>query len=202
MTNAATRRPLCPNCQRPQSACICAWVRPTANEVELLLLQHPLEQHEAKGTARLLRLSLARCRLEIGERFDAALWADTPAVLLYPPDAGAALFAPPVAAAESSGPLCLIVLDATWRKSRRMLHDNPALQRLPRLALQAPPPARYALIRKARQAHQLSTLEASLLALQQLEGRADCYAPLWAAFQGFLAQQQAFAAAAEGRPGD
>ncbi|MGS0757100.1 DTW domain-containing protein [Roseateles sp. GG27B] len=81
------------------------------------------------------------------------------------------------------------MLDATWRKSRKMLHLNPLLQALPRLALQQPPPSRYT-IRRAQQTHQLSTLEATVLALQQLEGaaREASYAPLLTAFDGFVAQ--------------
>jgi DTW domain. len=43
-----------------------------AHRTEVLILQHPLEVHEAKGTARLLHLSLPHSRMVTGERFDAA----------------------------------------------------------------------------------------------------------------------------------
>ncbi|MET0517408.1 MAG: tRNA-uridine aminocarboxypropyltransferase [Burkholderiaceae bacterium] len=196
--NSALRRPTCPRCLRPSRACLCAWVRACDNEVELLLLQHPQEQAQAKGTARLLQLSLARCRLEVGERFDPARLgvADGRSLLLYPGDAdGDGASATPAHATDAdadAGPLRLIVLDATWRKSRLLLHLNPWLRQLPRLALAAPPPSRYGAIRKAHAPKQLSTLEASLLALQQLEGRPQRYAALWQGFEGFIAQQQAF----------
>lgn len=187
-------RPTCPDCLRPRRACLCAWVRHCDNEVELLLLQHPQEVAQAKGTAGLLQRSLAHCRLSVGEQFDESeLTAPgTRTLLLYPPDADGP--APPAADVDNTfaGPLRLIVLDATWRKSRKLLHLNPWLRQLPRLALAAPPPSRYGAIRKAHAPHQLSTLEASLLALQQLEGRPERYAGLWQAFDGFLAQQQAF----------
>lgn len=186
--SAPAARTICPRCQRPTATCLCALVSPVANEVELLLLQHPLEQHQAKGTARLLQLSLARCRLEVGERFDPALLGGGTAALLYPPGPG-----DPVRTAAELGDLrCLVVLDATWDKSRKLLHLNPWLHDLPRLALSELPASRYAAIRKARQAHQLSTLEASLLALQQLEGRPERYAPLWTAFDAFVAQTRAY----------
>ena len=87
--------------------------------------------------------------------------------------------------------LRLIVLDATWRKSRKMLHQSPALQRLPRLALDDVPQGRYA-IRKAHAPGQLSTLEATCAALAQLEGDAVRWQPLLAAFDGFVAQQRVF----------
>jgi DTW domain-containing protein YfiP len=84
--------------------------------------------------------------------------------------------------------LRLVVLDGTWRKSRKMLHLNPLLQQLPRLALHKPPAPHY-LIRKAQQSHQLSTLEATCAALAQLEGNSTGFAPMLKAFDGFVAQQ-------------
>ena len=83
------------------------------------------------------------------------------------------------------------MLDGTWRKSLKMLHLNPALQALPRLALQAQAPSRY-LIRKAHHPDQLSTLEASCLALAQLEQAPDRYAPLLTAFSAFVGEQAHF----------
>ena len=83
-----------------------------------------------------------------------------------------------------------MVLDGTWRKSRKMLHQNPLLQQLPRLPLRELPASRYR-IRTAHQPHQLSPLEATCAALAQLEG-AESLAPLLAAFDGFVAQQAAW----------
>lgn len=180
------------SCLRPVKACICQWVRPVANRVELLLLQHPLEQDHAKGTATLLQLSLQHCRIWVGEVFDpqelatlvVGQSADQSTWLLYPDDH------PPAGEGSMAPPACrrLVVLDATWRKSRKMLLLNPLLQQLPRLTLSEPPASRYA-IRKAHQSHQLSTLEASVLALQQLEGPSPAYTDLLTGFDGFVAQQ-------------
>ena len=72
MTPLSTSRPRCPACLRPHSACICRWATPVAHRTEVLILQHPLEVHEAKGTARLLHLSLPHSRMVTGERFDAS----------------------------------------------------------------------------------------------------------------------------------
>ncbi|MCV2351631.1 tRNA-uridine aminocarboxypropyltransferase [Paucibacter sp. Y2R2-4] len=191
-------RAQCLKCQRPLRACICAWVRPVDNRVELLVLQHPLEQHHSKGTVRLLQLSLHRCQVWVGEQFEPEHLARLLAVpevgggtcLLYPPDAQAddapALFAP----AEAGGLLCtrLVLLDATWRKSRKMLHLNPLLRQLPRLSLSPTAPSRYA-IRKAQLPGQLSTLEAAVMALQQVEGPSPQLDELLTGFEGFVAQQ-------------
>jgi DTW domain-containing protein YfiP len=44
----------------------------------------------------------------------------------------------------------LVVIDATWRKSLRMLLEHRALAELPRLSLDMPAPTRYRAIRAAR----------------------------------------------------
>ncbi len=167
-----------------------------ATSVELLILQHPLEVGNAKGSARLLHLSLPNSVLVTGETFEpAALSAllhgggRTP-LLLYPDLAGAA---PPAAAiVNTPSALRLVVLDGTWRKSRKMLHLNPMLCDLPRLALQGMPASHYR-IRKAHAPDQLSTLEAAAYALMRLDGGEARFAPLLAAFDGFVAQQAAYA---------
>ncbi|MDZ7919526.1 tRNA-uridine aminocarboxypropyltransferase [Rhodoferax sp.] len=192
-------RAVCANCQRPQVSCICRFVTPTPSACEVLILQHPLEVHHAKNSARLLHLSLPGSRLVVGEAWDdTALQAlmpdDKTTVLLYPPTAYEGHALPAVldpAHLRDLHTLRLVVLDATWRKSRKMLHLSAALQGLPRLALDDVPESRYA-IRKAHAPGQLSTLEATCAALAQLEGDAARWRPLLAAFDGFVVQQQTF----------
>jgi DTW domain-containing protein YfiP len=165
-----------------------------ANSVALLLLQHPLEAREAKGTAGLLRLSLARCTCWVGEQFDPAALAlaTRGAALLYPAEDATAAVSP-APGVSAMPPACLVVIDATWRKSRKMLALNPLLQTLPRIALAGldMTASRYAPLRRAHRPQQLSSLEASVLALQQLEPEPARYAPLLAGFDGFVAAQLA-----------
>jgi DTW domain-containing protein YfiP len=197
-----SRRNLCCRCQRPASVCICCWATPLHNAVELLILQHPLEVNNAKNTIRLVQLSLSQCQLVIGEQFDPEWLAvrlaegDKLNLLLYPPTAESQslglLPTPPLPDLGLYKPeqLRLVLLDATWRKSRKQLYLNPALQRLPRLNLDDCPPSTYR-IRKAQAPHQLSSLEALVYALQRLEAAPDKYAPLLEAFDGFVDQQLA-----------
>jgi len=205
LTSVAVKLPrkLCAACLRAQSACICGWIAPHVPQVEVLILQHPLEVHQAKGSARLLHLSLAGSQLAVGECFDPAqldamLAGPRRNILLYPDTP--ADQAPGMLRAAALDPawlrhpqgLRLIVLDGTWRKSRKMLYLNPALQSLPRLPLRQTPASHY-LIRKAHLPDQLSTLEATVYALEQLEQAPQRYAALIDAFDGFVAQQAAFA---------
>lgn len=199
--NTMPRRPKCATCLRPAATCICHWAAPVASTVEVLILQHPMEVENAKGSARLLHLCLPGSRIAVGEQFDEAVLramlgaAGRQPVLLYPdtPADRSLGIAPPPAFSATPAPIQLVVLDATWRKSRKMLYLNPALQALPRLPLRDTPPSHY-LIRKAHAPDQLSTLEATCYALAQLEGDEHRYDRIIAAFDGFVAQQQAQAA--------
>ena len=185
MASATLPTRLCPRCER--AACLCALLpaEPLANATQLLILQDPGERLQAKGTLPLLRLGLQHCQVRVGEQFDPALLhSERHTLLLYPPSPGDE--APPVISAQPPPEgLRLIVLDGTWRKSRKLLHQNPWLAALPRLSLDAAEPARYGALRRAQRPGQLSTLEASLLALEQLEG--PHFEPLWLAFERFVA---------------
>lgn len=179
-------------------------------------MQHPLEVNNAKGSARLLHLCVERSRIVIGETFDQRALADmlredgrTP-VLLYPDTADhAALGLPkpaPLDPAVNIEPhkVRLVILDGTWRKSRKMLFLNPVLQTLPRYALRAMPPSHYR-IRKAHAPDQLSTLEASCYALAQIEEEQTKFQPLlttFDAFVGSLALYQKVGSSRSGTPDD
>ena len=204
MTDLGARagRPLCDRCTRPVAACICPWVRPVPSLAHLLILQHPMEVSNAKGSARLLHMSLTNSTLLTGERFapdvlDSALYADgLQPLLLYPDLPGERALgipAPPLAdpaLLEQPAQVRLVILDGTWRKSRKMLYLNPALHAIPRLSLDAALPSHY-VIRKAHAPHQLSTLEAACHALGRLHGTSAPFAPLLAGFDAFVAQFQA-----------
>lgn len=177
------KRSLCPHCLKPQARCLCDYIVPTANTIFSLILQHPNEAGHPKNTGELLHRSLRNSELQVGENFTPAsldAYLDN-AILLYPSETEEDLEkqTPP------EEPNTLIILDATWRKSRKMLHLNPQLARLPRVSLTDEKESAYR-IRSAKHQHQLSTLEASCYALQQLEQNPDRYQPLLDAFAQYM----------------
>jgi DTW domain-containing protein YfiP len=164
-----------------------------ANRVRVLVLQHPDEATEAKGSVRLMALALTRCRVVMGERFEDHRLREllggggVCSTLLYPGPGGAPVGDGP---GETQGDSFrqLVVLDGTWRKSVRMLANHPLLQSLPRLELTPTEPRGYASLRQSRSALQLSTLEATCAALGLLEGNGGmaAYRPLLDAFGRFV----------------
>lgn len=203
-----TKRQSCEACLRPLKTCICKHVQLVENLVSLVILQHPQEVHEAKNSARLLHLCLKNSQSFVGECFDTSffqqlhneqyydllLYPDTPEEkslgILHPPEIDAwrlNINENPQALQR----IRLWILDATWRKSRKMLYLNPALQAMPRLSLDNCPPSLYT-IRKAHSENQLSSLEASCYALQKLEANKVDYSPVINAFAAFVAEQHAF----------
>ena len=189
MSDITPRRPYCPRCALPARTCVCALVTPARNEVEVLVLQHPDEAREAKNSARLLRLSLARCRVVVGDVLEPEVLLSlldgdvSGTALLYPPDTKIEGVAP----TATVRPRRLVLLDGTWRRSAQMLRANPLLQSLPRWTLQPAGPARYRALRKAARTSQLSTLEATCMALADIESAPARYEPLLSAFDCFVA---------------
>lgn len=154
------------------------------------MLQHPQEQRHPKNSVALLRLSLAHCEVVVGERFspdvlDALLQRPGKETRLLYPEVAAAR-ARPAPATTANAAVRLVVIDATWRKSLRMLLEHPTLAALPRLSLEAPQQTRYRAIRSARRADQVSTLEATVQALALLEGASFDAEPLLDAFGQFV----------------
>ncbi|WP_426126443.1 tRNA-uridine aminocarboxypropyltransferase [Pseudomonas sp. DWP1b1] len=165
-------RPQCSRCLRPVAHCLCALIPNLDSRTRVLLLQHPSEVNHALNTARLAALGLNNAQLVVGEVFE-----DLPTLLNVPGYQARLLFPaddtqPLKAYAPEDQPLLLVVPDGTWRKARKLLHLNPLLAALPRVALAEGAVSRYRL-RKAPGPGALSTVEAIVQALEVLESPAS-----------------------------
>ncbi|MGR7922399.1 tRNA-uridine aminocarboxypropyltransferase [Zobellella denitrificans] len=180
-------RPYCRGCHLPQNACLCAAVHRQPCPLPVVVLQHPSEARHAKSTVPLLQLGLSGLRIEVAETM-----APSPGNwwLLYPGGNAVDL--------DDGGPgpdvpvAGLIVLDGTWRKSRRLLHLNPWLQHLPRLSFSRAPAGRYT-IRKGPGGQALSTLESLAHVLDRLSPGFDP-APLHRLLEARVAQFRSYQA--------
>ncbi|MBV2203852.1 MAG: DTW domain-containing protein [Pseudomonas sp.] len=158
-------RPRCPRCQRPLMQCLCALIPSLESRTQVLILQHSSEAGHALNTARLAALGLCNAQLLVGEYFEEPCGDGRPTYLLFPGEDALELDS----LAGRTEPVRLVVPDGTWRKARKLLHVNPWLAALPRVALPPGQPSRYRL-RKAPSADALSTIEAVTCALNGLEG--------------------------------
>ncbi len=172
------RRIRCPHCQRPLALCYCASLTPLPHVWPVHILQHAAEARHALGTARIAALGLQDCQL-----LPAHTTPVPTGVLIYPgPDSQ------PLSALLDTAPQPLIFLDATWRKSRRLLLESADLAALPRYQLEKPQPSRYR-IRREPHADALSTLEAIVHALETLEAAPGHYGALLRVMDALVDEQ-------------
>jgi DTW domain-containing protein YfiP len=183
-------RQVCSTCKRPPSVCYCTALVKIANQIKVLIIQHPLEQKHPFNTGRMAHLSLTNSDLIVAELLSDEQLNNilaTPSVLLYP----SLSWLPKVEQIDSMTEQLeqLIIIDSNWSKSKKMLHLNPRLQALPRLSLQSHKESNYK-IRKSNMSDSLSTVESITKALRQLENN-PIYHQLLKPFDKMIALQQA-----------
>jgi len=165
-------RELCPTCQRPLKVCYCDALVRVANRIKVLIIQHPLEQKHPFNTGRMAHLCLENSELVVAESLSDEELAELlkpRSALLYPPLS----WLPEVEQVAPGTPKAevleqLVVIDATWRKSKKMLHLHPVLQQLPRVSFEGKLSSNYQ-IRHSSLQNSLSTIESVVMAMQQLE---------------------------------
>jgi len=201
-------RVLCQQCQRPEKACICAFTVAIDNHIPVIVLQHPSEVKQSKGTVSLLKQSLTNCEVIVGETFaDSDIlrqrliqYADH-IVLLYPSKQALTLNFPTLTISgnnQSEGIerklseiKCIIILDGTWKKAYRMFMSNSCLHNINHIVLPQGIASLYE-IRKTKKDHALSSLEACCHALARLENEPKKYQNLLNSFVKFNQFQQSF----------
>lgn len=146
----------CQRCLMMSAYCVCAAIGEAVPSLpRILIVRHHWEALKSTGTARMAGLALENARIldmaaENPEPIRQELRALQNAWLLFPGrDSEARLASPPET---------LVVLDGTWRQTRKMLRRLPELSRLPRLSLETEAPERDRL-RDSPGASARSTLE-------------------------------------------
>ena len=186
-------RASCSRCLRPEEFCVCDGLVPAPSRTWVVLLQHPREARLAICSAWLTRLALENAELHRGVSFE-----DAPRVRELARVPGAALLFPgpgstPARDLARHPPPVLFAVDGTWHQAEKMLRLSPSLASLPRVSVDAGRPSGYAGLRAEPGSVHLSTLEAVALALGDLEGAPERFAPMIAAFHRSVALQLACA---------
>lgn len=185
-------RPECPACRRPAGFCYCSRIHRISNRWPVFILQDKREARHAIGTARIARLSLRQAEMveinpdrdDIGDNILSTGFGRplSDPVLIYPGEE-----AQPLSELSMAVPRDLLFIDAEWKRSRKFLHVFPELAGLPRFSLDNPPPSRYR-IRKEPAPQAVSTLEAIVATLHQLEPEQD-FSSLLATMDWMIDQQ-------------
>lgn len=205
-------RVCCTVCLRPEKTCICHLFCNIDNSVNVIVLQHPTEVSQTKGTVTLLANSLQQCEVVVGEDFthnDDLLnllrqYKDN-VYLLYPSESARVLASAALLSTEVLNDKnevnhrsknlntvkCIIVIDGTWKKAYKMYMLNTFLHDIPHLTLPESTQGDYK-IRTTQKENALSSLEACTYALMSLEVNVNKYQPLLSSFKKFNDFQLAY----------
>ena len=192
-------RSYCNLCQRPQVSCICHLIHPTKNNIHVVILQHPNEEKQSKGTVKLLSQSLASCQVLVAENFTnhpeflAVLKQYQHHIALLYPSEHAEVVKMNSDLKEGDNINCIILLDGTWKKAYRIYMMNKVLQEIPHRVLPDDITGQYH-IRKTQKQGALSTLEACCHGLTIMENDTDKYTGLLEQFGKFNQMHLAFVA--------
>ncbi|VAW70227.1 hypothetical protein MNBD_GAMMA10-1577 [hydrothermal vent metagenome] len=183
-------RAVCYQCHRAKVACLCNRIKKHQNQVAIIVLQHPDEVKNPKASAIIAELGLAHYQCWVGEDFSQhsgfqrLIAGNTEHIaLLYPTEAAIVLNEEGVV--EQGEIKYLIVIDATWRKARKIWALNAQLQALKVFRLVTGKASSYR-IRKVPEAGYLSTVESIVEGLRVLEGGAERYQGLLDLFREMI----------------
>jgi DTW domain-containing protein YfiP len=183
------KRRVCEGCGRPETVCLCSALTRTDSRVSVVIWQDPVEAKHPLSTAPLLHRSLRNSRLVVGEQFSFQdVFGDTcveRVAVLFPFEHDRM-----VTRGEQVNIEKLLILDGTWRKVRKIILVNPWLTSIPYLMLRPDNESRYE-VRTSPRSDGLSTLEAGVAALTQLENT-DRYHVLIAVLDRMVELQKNF----------
>lgn len=164
----------CERCGRAKKACLCDWLQQVDSTVEVIILQHPSEVNQAKGTAKIVELSVSPCHLFVGEDFSKHAQLNErlaqPNVLnliLFPSNKSKLL---EIHSGHdiAHSKVRLIVIDGTWKKAFKIFQLSKNLHAFTQVHLPRALEGRYT-IRKAPKDNALSTVEAVYHALSIMQ---------------------------------
>ena len=155
----------------------------------MLILQHARERYHPFNTARMVHRALRNSQLlfDFTPQLAAAQLPLKPGAGLLYPGKDARLLSD---LKPEERPTQLVVLDGTWHHAKTFQRDITALQSLPCYMLSPPEPGKYRIRREPNETT-LSTVEATVAALQALEPETPGWEDLLRVFHQMVEQQLA-----------
>lgn len=155
----------CLGCGLPRKVCLCQKIEAKPMRRKVVILRHPRERRKTLSTVSLIKQRYPQVLVKEGHVFPPIRTRNC--ALLFPTSSSDDMTPPQAVTQRWSGvrednEQTLLLLDATWRKAKRMVHENPWLRALPRISLEPQTRSEY-LLRKGPGGQALSTLEAFAL---------------------------------------
>ena len=132
----------CYKCYKPVTNCLCKYTKELDTGIKFVLLMHPKEaKRQRTGTGNLAHISLKDSEIIVGldfsknERLQALL--NDPQyfpVMMYPGEEAWTAKKEGFSQAINGRTLLVLILDATWFCSKKMIDHNPFLLELPRVS--------------------------------------------------------------------
>lgn len=132
----------CTKCFKPISNCLCKYTKEIDTGIKFILLMHPKEaKRQRTGTGNLAHISLKNSEIIVGldfsknERLQTLL--NDPQyypVMMYPGEDAWTAKKDGFAQILQGRTLLVLILDATWFCSKKMIEHNPFLLELPRIS--------------------------------------------------------------------
>ena len=176
-------RAFCYQCRRAKITCLFGRIEKQPNDIKIVVLQHPDEVNNPKGSAIIAELGLEKYQRWIAEDFsqhteltDFLIKHKYEVAVLYPSENAIELNNKWLKKVELNLKY-LIVIDATWRKAKKIWELQPLLHELTTLKLTEEQISNYR-IRKVPREGYLSTIESVVVSLRALEHGSQGYQPL------------------------
>jgi DTW domain-containing protein YfiP len=174
---------------RPSAVCHCELIPRIENQTEIIIAQHIRERSHPFNTARIVNQSLTNSKLlvDYAENFENhSHQIDSETAILFPSKSAIELKELP----RQEHPKKLLLLDGTWNQAKRMYRKWPAIHRLPHYKLSPNQPGQYR-IRLEPDDLSLSTVEATVMALNVLEPELENVDQLLKVFETMVQRQLA-----------
>ncbi|MBL0709075.1 MAG: DTW domain-containing protein [Sulfurimonas sp.] len=170
MKTAFGVRKKCYKCYRPQSSCMCKYIRGIETNTKFVVLMHPKEFKKVKnGTGHLTHLSLKNSQLFVGIDFTHhkrvnEIIKEYDSYILYPSKEAINISKESI---KSEKKIAIFIIDSTWSCSIKMFRDSKNLKLLKHISFDSTKLSQFK-IKEQPKDHCLSTIESTFSVLEIL----------------------------------
>ena len=165
-------RKTCYKCYRPQSSCMCKYIKQINTQTKFIILMHPKEFKKTKNTTgHLTKNSLKNSKIFIGIDFtkhkeinDLINDENNSCYVIYPGSSSLNLNKEKI---PNNKNIVLFLIDSTWACSKRMLRESLNIKKLPKISFTHSKNSEF-FIKQQPNEYCLSTIESTLCIIELL----------------------------------